>query len=73
MTNDLHTKTLEIQCNHVSDKITYNVIEHFDLKIKKCAVLLNIARLYDPMSLIGSAIILSKNSSALYHSDLQMI
>lgn len=32
MTNDLHTKTLEIQCNHVSDKITYNVIEHFDLK-----------------------------------------
>ena len=55
------TKALGIQWNTLTDKITYNVKERkFSTKITKRSVLSNIARIYDPMGLLGPVIVNAK-------------
>ena len=59
--DSLGTKALGIQWNTLTDKITYNVKEReFNTKITKRSVLSNIARIYDPIGLLGPVIVNAK-------------
>ncbi|XP_063989071.1 uncharacterized protein LOC135168622 [Diachasmimorpha longicaudata] len=55
-----NTKALGIQWNRVKDEIVYKIIESFDDKITKRTILSNVARLYDPIGLIGPVIVKAK-------------
>ncbi|XP_057337763.1 uncharacterized protein LOC130675883 [Microplitis mediator] len=58
--NNSEMKALGIQWNNVSDEIKYKVTEESNLTVTKRSVLSNIARLYDPIGLIGPVIVSAK-------------
>ena len=58
--NNSEMKALGVQWDSITDVITYKVIENFNEKITKRTILSNIARLYDPIGLLGPVIVAAK-------------
>lgn len=51
---------LGIQWDRINDDITYKIVENFDERNTKRTILSSIARLYDPIGLIGPVIVAAK-------------